>query len=135
MKTPRPGIAALLAIEFYLIVSAACVASLLMRTNGQLIYPLDDTYISMAMAKNLAQHGIMGLTRYEFSASSSCPLWILSMAAVYRLTGVTWWVPLALGFMAGLAALLAAYRVLRAYTENALVIAGALAALCFLTPL
>ena len=135
MKTPKPSIAALLAIEFYLIVSAACVASLLMRTNGQFIYPLDDTYISMAMAKNLAQHGIMGLTRYEFSASSSCPLWILSIAAAYCLTGVTWWVPLVLGFLAGFAVLLAGYRILLSYTENGLVIAGFLAALCFLTPL
>ena len=135
MKTRRPGIAALLAIEFYLIVSAACAASLLMRTNGQFIYPLDDTYIAMAMAKNLAQHGIMGLTRYEFSASSSCPLWILSIAAAYCLTGVTWWVPLVLGFLAGFAVLLAGYRILLSYTENALVIGGFLAALCFLTPL
>jgi hypothetical protein len=89
----------------------------------------------MALAKNLAQHGIMGLTRYEFSASSSCPLWTLLIAAAYRLTGVTWWVPLVLGFLAGFAVLLAGYRILLSYTENALVIGSFLAALCFLTPL
>jgi hypothetical protein len=135
MKTPKPTIAAILAIEFYLILSAACVASLLVRTNGRFIYPLDDTYISMALAKNLAQHGIMGLTRYEFCASSSCPLWVLLIAAAYCLTGVTWWVPLVLGFLAGFAVLLAGYRILLFYTENALVIGGFLVALCFLAPL
>jgi hypothetical protein len=135
MKTLKPATAAILAIEFYLILSAACVACLLMRTNGQFIYPLDDTYISMAMAKNLAQHGIMGLTRYEFSASSSCPLWILLIAATYCLTGVTWWVPLVLGFIAGFAVVLVGYRILLSHTENALVIGSSLAALCFLTPL
>ena len=49
MRTFKPTTAASLAIEFYLILSAASVAGLLVRTNGQFIYPLDDTYISMAM--------------------------------------------------------------------------------------
>src|SRR4051794_21459878 len=105
MKPSRPILAAGLAITFYGIFSAASVAWLLARTHGQFIYTLDDTYISMAMAKNMAQYGVMGLTRYEFSASSSCPLWILLISAVYGVTGVTWWAPLALGFVAGLAAL------------------------------
>lgn len=135
MKAPRPILAASLAIGLYLILSAACVAWLLARTHGQFTYPLDDTYISMAMAKNLVRYGVMGLTRYEFSASSSCPLWILLIAVAYGLTGVTWWVPLALGFMAGLAVLAVAYRILLSYTKNAFVIASALAMLCFFTPL
>ena len=135
MKPPKPGTAAILSIEFYLVVAAVCAGSLLFRTHGHFVYPLDDTYISMAMAKNLAQHGVMGLTRHEFTASSSCPLWILLIAAMYRVTGVTWWGPLALGFTAGAAALAAAYRMLRRYVRNGFLMAGALSAVCILASL
>ena len=64
------------------------------EANGQhLVYALDDPYIHMAIAKNLALHGVFGLTRYEFSSSTSSPLWTLLLAASYRLVGVKDWVP------------------------------------------
>ena len=134
MKLSR-SIGLTVALAVYVLVCAASVASLLPRTRGQYIYPLDDTYISMAMAKNLVQHGAMGLTRDGFSASSSCPLWILLIGAAYGLTGVTWWAPLALGLLAGMGALIAAYQLIAAHTERQLVIGGVLIAICFLTPL
>ena len=36
------------------------------QNDGHIIYTLDDSYIHMALAKNLAQHGVWGITRYEF---------------------------------------------------------------------
>jgi hypothetical protein len=136
MRGPfKPATAAILAIAFYVVLCAACAASLVVHTHGQFIYPLDDTYIAMAMAKNLAQHGVMGLTRYEFSASSSCPLWILLIAAVYRMTGVAWWAPLLLAFTAGGAVLLAVYHIVLKHSGRAPVIGISLVLLCFLTPL
>ncbi|MGH9386953.1 MAG: hypothetical protein ACRD2N_22015 [Vicinamibacterales bacterium] len=40
-------------------------------TNGRLSYSLDDAYIHLAIAKNLARHGLWGCTPFHFSSSSS----------------------------------------------------------------
>jgi hypothetical protein len=125
----------ILALELFVFVSAISVFYSMRRTGGQFVYPLDDTYISMAMAKNIAVHGVMGLTPHEFSFSSSCPLWIWLIAGVYVLAGPAWWVPLALGILAGIFALGIAYRVLAAaQCDNASTTMGLLA-LCILAPL
>jgi hypothetical protein len=49
--------------------------------NGHVSYTLDDAYIHMAMAKHVAQDGVFGITPYEFSASSSSPLWTFQSSA------------------------------------------------------
>jgi hypothetical protein len=103
----------ILAIEFYLILTGISIWYSMSRTGGHFIYPLDDAYISMAMSKNLAQHGVMGLTRHEFSFSSSCPLWIWLIALGNLLTGTAWWVALLLGLLGGVGVILAAHRILQ----------------------
>ncbi|MEI6503653.1 MAG: hypothetical protein WCP21_21810 [Armatimonadota bacterium] len=42
-----------------------------MKSGCRLVYPLDDTYIHLAMARNLVHHGVWGVTPYEFSSTSS----------------------------------------------------------------
>ncbi len=69
-----------------LLVAAILLVSV--RGNrGHLVYALDDTYIAMAMAKNLSQHGVWGVTQYEFSPSSSSLLWPILLGATYRVLG------------------------------------------------
>ncbi len=73
----------LIVATFYLF-----IASRIWRlTGGTLVYPLDDTYIHMAIAKNVAQRGVWGVSADQFTATSSSPLWTGLLALVYLLTG------------------------------------------------
>ena len=105
----------------------------MLGTHGIWVYPMDDEYIAMAMAKNFVRHGVWGVTPYGFTSSTSTPFFTLLTAGAFRVFGIVDWVPLAVAFAAGIAALVAADRVLRP-CSTALRI-GALAAICFLTPL
>lgn len=62
-------------------------------------YTLDDTYIHMAIAKNIAQHGVWGVNPYEFSSSASSLLWPLLLAGIYWLTKANQYVPLILNLV------------------------------------
>src|SRR6266851_2122500 len=64
-------------IGIYLLTCATLLMLSLARTQWHLVYPLDDAYIHMAIAKNLAQHGVWGVTSHEFTSCSSSPLWII----------------------------------------------------------
>jgi hypothetical protein len=72
-------------------------------TAGVLVYPLDDTYIHMAMAKNMATHGVWGVTAEGFTSATSSPLWTGLLAAVYTVFGVSTWAPLVLNILIGTA--------------------------------
>lgn len=75
------------------------VAGICKGTGGQFAYPLDDTYIHMAIAKNLAFHGVWGVTEHEFTASSSSAIWPLMLAGLFRCFGLREWFPLALNLL------------------------------------
>src|SRR5271155_3773532 len=66
------------------------------KNDGLLIYPLDDTYIHMEIAKNVVAHHVWGVTPYGFSWSTSSPLWTAVLAAAYWLFGVRVGTPLVL---------------------------------------
>ncbi len=68
--------------------------------NGTWVFALDDSYIHLAMGRNLAEHGTWGATPDQFSATSSAPLYTLLLAGAF-LTGMQseiWaWIFAALG--------------------------------------
>ncbi len=98
---------------------AAFTVAMLRRADGHLVYPLDDTYIQMAIAKNLAVHGVWGVTRYEFSGAGSSLFWPILLASVDRLTGVHEWSPLLLNALAAFAVLALAYVILQRHIASA----------------
>ncbi len=71
-SAPALGGVALLLLVTWLSASAG-----MELTGGQFSYCLDDAYIHLAIAKNLALHHVWGATRFEFSSASSSPLWTL----------------------------------------------------------
>lgn len=80
--------------------------------SGTFVYALDDTYIHLALAKNLA-HGFYGATQFEHSSPSSSVIWPFLLAGVFRLIGVNQMVPLWLQLPICFGILYASARVLR----------------------
>jgi hypothetical protein len=59
---------------FYLFLVAVLFVAIRMKNGGHFVYALDDPYIHLALAENLA-HGHYGINTGEFSSPSSSVLW------------------------------------------------------------
>lgn len=105
------------------------------KTNGFLIYALDDSYIHMAMAKNLALNGVWGVTGYNFSSTSSSPLWTSLIAATYLIFGVNEFSPLILNIGFSILALFFIFAVLKKNGLPSKYIFLILLGITFFTPL
>lgn len=105
----------LIAAALYAAVTIAILIASVRAADGHFIYALDDTYISMAMAKNFSAHGVWGITRYEFGSASSAPFFVLVLSSVYLLIGPNQYVALLLSWIFGLASIGVAARILAAY--------------------
>ena len=88
------ALAALIAVGFYLFMSASIF---------RIGFPLDDTWIHLTYARNLADHGEWAFRLGERSAGSTAPLWtlLLSIGYLLQLAPYIWtfflgWVVLAL---------------------------------------
>jgi len=85
-----------------LIAGLAFVASLtavieylsMRNTGGHFCYPLDDTFIHMAVSKNLAQYGNWGITASGFVSTSSSPLFTVLLALFFKLFSTSILMPL-----------------------------------------
>jgi len=103
------------AIGFFWMAVAVSLFLSLRLTAGHLIYVLDDPYIHMAMAKNFSQHGVWGITPYEFSSSSSSLLWTGLLAAIYNLFGINELASFILNLIFGTLVVASAYFILKKY--------------------
>jgi hypothetical protein len=116
----------LLAVIAALISIAASVHASLAGTHGMLVYAVDDAYIHLAVAKNLARHGIWGCTPFHFSSSSSSPLWVVLLAASYVAAGIRDYLPVLLNTIFTALTLVAADYYLRRFSVPAIARAAAL---------
>ena len=82
-------------VVYFLLFIAELTFSVL-RSGHHLVYPLDDTYITMAMAKHFAQHGVWGVTPFAFTSATSTPLYVLLLSAAYCLAGVADWLKISI---------------------------------------
>lgn len=110
-------------------------ASVLMHTHGTLAYPLDDTFIHMAVAKNLAFEKVWGVSKYSFQSASSSPLYTVLLAAIFLTTGAHSITPLLINMIAAVCFLFVLQRWLERQqlsTTNQLIV---LVLVILLTPL
>ena len=68
----------------------------LIATQGRFIYPLDDSYIHINIAQNVAQHGIWGISKEGFTSLSSSPLWTVLLSGLNLVFGPSPIIPLIL---------------------------------------
>ncbi len=107
------------------------------QNDGHLAYALDDSYIHMAIAKNFSQHGVWGVTRYEFTSSSSSLFWTLLLSVVYLVFGVHEASPLILNITSATLIVLLVYWILSKHSSpfGLLYIFLILLGMIFATPL
>ncbi len=84
----------------------------LSNTGGSFCYVLDDAYIHMSIARNLAMHGVWGVTREAFSSSSSSPLWTLLLAGCFAVVGPNSMVPFWLNIVMSYLLVAAAWHIM-----------------------
>jgi hypothetical protein len=108
------------------------LCAILLTNNGHFTYTLDDAYIHLALAENIAR-GHYGVNLQEFSAPSSSILWPLILAPFSRL-GCFTYLPLLINLLASLSSVyifgtLTARALLRSGTEGRLLFSCALVVL------
>ena len=92
---------------------AAIEYSVLRQSHGNFVYPLDDVFIHMALAKNLAFYHTWGISRYEFASASSSVLYTLLLAGLFRLFSVQVIIPFLINCITGLVLVASLQRWLR----------------------
>lgn len=80
------------------------------KTGGHFCYPLDDTFIHMAVAKNLVLHGNWGITPKGFVSTSSSPLFTIILSLFFKLFSINIIMPFIISCMGTLLMLLAIQR-------------------------
>lgn len=125
--TPRSARLPVVAVMLVLLgVTAALLRRCLQVCEGHLVYALDDPYIHMTMARNLATHGSWGIAPGAFDPASSSPLWTLMLAALVRTFGSHEAMPLILNVLCMLGVVVVLDRALREVIPRPIVRGGVL---------
>jgi hypothetical protein len=96
-------------ITFWLVVGVMAAVNIV--RSGGFAYNLDDPYIHLAIARNWADYGVWGVTRYEWGSSSSSLLWTGLLGILMKL-GVPGreWMPFWLNLLFGTAILVIVWQ-------------------------
>ncbi len=74
VKRYHPAIA--VSLLFCLLIAGVYLATL-RQTDGTFVYPLDDSYIHLALARTLSLDHVWGIDATQFASASSLPGWTL----------------------------------------------------------
>lgn len=106
---------------------------LLADIAGRYIYPLDDAYIHLSMAKNFAEFQTWGITQYEFSSTTSSPLFTFLLAILIKVFGNWEYIPLVVNSLAGIGLVLICHRYFKQFSKSTYIVF--LSAIVLLMPL
>jgi len=105
----------IITIAFLWLILILFLNASLSKNQGNLIYALDDAYIHTAMAQNFSQHGVWGVTKHQFTSSSSSLLWTLLLSALYFIFGVSESMPFVLNFFTATLVLFVIFYILKTF--------------------
>lgn len=89
---------------------------------GRYIFPLDDAYIHLSMAKNFAEYQTWGITQYEFSSTTSSPLFTFLLAVLIKVFGNREYIPLIANSIAGIGLILVFHQYLKQFSQATYII-------------
>lgn len=125
----------IIAVSILWIIVSILLSLSLKQTQGHFVYVLDDPYIHMAVAKNFAQHGVWGITKDNFSSTTSSLIWPILISFIYLIFGVNEIAPLILNILIATALIWFVYFIIKKYFFNSLFIFIILLLIIFSTPL
>ena len=102
----RSYVPAFVAIAVLFIVLLLLEALAMRHTQGVFSYPLDDAFIHMAVAKNVAEHQVWGISAFGFQSASSSIFYTLLLAGLFKIFSVHVMLPLAVNVVAAVLLLL-----------------------------
>jgi len=107
----------------------------LSSTQGKFIYPLDDTYIHISIAKNFSDYGTWSVSKEHFSSLSSSIIWPLLISLMFLIFGPSIMIPLILSLIIGLILLFLFFYLIRKNNISKPLTLTALISIILLTPL
>src|SRR5918993_125564 len=82
----------------------------LKETGGIFIYPVDDTYIHLKIARNFAEQGNWGINPGEFNSASSSILYTILLALLIKVFSSAVLLPLIINTVAGTILLIVVWK-------------------------
>ena len=127
--------ALLIALVVYGAVCAILHTGVVRSNGGRFTYPLDDTYIHLAIAKNFSLTGTFGVNRGEYAGATSAPVWSMALSAVFLIFGVSEKAALIMSLLSGMLLLIACYALLVRFGVGRDLTMLALGLIVFSTPM
>ncbi len=103
-------------------------------SHGSLIYALDDAYIHLSIARNLALNHVWGISSTVPASASSSPMWVLLLSALSLLPFDGALIPLILNFILALLFVATVFALAKPFLPNPWLRAGATLLLGFGLP-
>ncbi len=109
---------------FTLILSFYFYLSYSSLSGNTFMYPIDDAYIHLALARNFAETGIWGVNPDSFDSASSSILYTLILSGFIKVFGDNIYYPLIINVFSGYAAVYYVYRYFRDFYGKSELILG-----------